>query len=77
MGTSLLLWISRWPIPDYCSAMSLQHANTELKSSLGDRFEKAVVEVVDETAETMEDTIEVYVAVQRGTKFGVFNTTRM
>lgn len=57
--------------------MSLQHANTELKSSLGDRFEKAVVEVVDETAETMEVTIEVYVAVQRGTKFGVSNTTRM
>lgn len=42
----------------------------ELKSSTGDRFEEVVVRLVDEVEETMEEQIEVYVAVQRGTKTG-------
>lgn len=44
----------------------------ELKSSTGDRFEEAIVQLVNEIAETAEDLIEVYVVVQRGTKIGFF-----
>ncbi|KAI9706148.1 MAG: hypothetical protein M1812_008249 [Candelaria pacifica] len=44
----------------------------ELKSSKGDRFEDALAQVVEEIAETMEETIEAYVVVQRGTKIGFF-----
>lgn len=61
----------------YSNPESKYHLFLELKSSLGDRFEEAVVEVVDETAETMEDTIEVYVAVHHGTSIEFWNTTRL
>lgn len=45
----------------------------ELKSSTGsDRFEEAVAQIVNQITETMEDGIEAYVVVQRGTKIGFF-----
>jgi hypothetical protein len=44
----------------------------ELKSSVGDRFEDAISQIVDEIAETMEEKIEAYVVVQRGLKIGFF-----
>jgi hypothetical protein len=44
----------------------------ELKAKDGDRFEDALAQVVFEIAETMEDTIEAYVVVQRGTKIAFF-----
>jgi hypothetical protein len=48
------------------------HLLMELKSSTGDRFEEALVQLVGEAAETLEEQIEVYVVVQRGTKIGFF-----
>jgi hypothetical protein len=44
----------------------------ELKSSIGNRFEDAVSQVVNEIAETLEEVIEAYVVVQRGLKIGFF-----
>ena len=44
----------------------------ELKASNGDRFEDALAQVVKEIAETLEDSIEAYIVVQRGTKIGFF-----
>jgi hypothetical protein len=44
----------------------------ELKARDGDRFEDALAQVVTEIAGTMEDTVEAYVVVQRGTKIAFF-----
>jgi hypothetical protein len=47
----------------------------ELKSSDGDRLEDALAQTVQDIEETMENTIEAYIVVQRGTKIGFLNTT--
>lgn len=44
----------------------------ELKSSDGDRLEDALAQTVQDIEETMENTIEAYIVVQRGTKIGFF-----
>lgn len=51
---------------------SFHHLFMELKSSKGDRIEEALAQVVDEIQDTMEQTIEAFVVVQRGTKIGFF-----
>lgn len=53
-------------------ASSKVHLIMELKSSIGDRFEEALAQAVAEIEEEMENQIEVYVVIQRGTKIGFF-----
>lgn len=48
------------------------HLIVELKSSDGDRFEKALDQAIKDKVESLEDIIEVFIIVMRGTKIGFF-----
>lgn len=49
------------------------HLVVELKKEKGDRFEDALFQTVEEICYTMEESVDVFVVVVRGTKIGFFD----